>query len=295
MRILFIVLLLIGSFAAYTQSISVAGLCITGTATLNKVADVEGKVAYEGAGTVDGNAGVAISIFWMGAPDNLWVLAFDGQPYFSSNCDRPTPPSTTNPACTWTVVDPSCTGGTPLSITGTGTLPIQLSSFTATKAGSQVQLAWSTASETNNKGFDVQRSQDGSAWTSIGFVNGAGQSTQNRSYRFDDAAPLKGKNYYRLVQVDFDNRSTASHIAMVDISAKGFYTLQPAGNGQFRLQISSTQPVALQVVDMNGKKLLTKTAVQGMHLIDLTAYAQGIYLLQLYQDNVVTTEKLIKQ
>ena len=158
-----------------------------------------------------------------------------------------------------------------------------------------MQLAWSTASETNNRGFDVQRSQDGNTWTSIGFVNGAGQSTQNRSYQFDDIAPLQGKNYYRLVQVDFDNRSSASHIAMVDISAKGFYTLQQAGNGQYRLQINSTGPVAIQVVDLNGKKLFTKTVAQGVHSIDLGAYAQGVYLLQLNRDNVVTTEKLVKQ
>lgn len=296
MRIFFSFLLLFFlQSIAFSQSISVSGLCITGTVTLNKVADVGGKVAYEGTGTVDGNAGVAISIYWMGAPDNLWVLAFDGQPYFSSNCDRSTPPSTTNATCTWTLVSDPCTGGTPLSITGTGTLPIQLSSFTATKSGSRVQLAWSTASETNNKGFDVQRSQDGNTWTSIGFVNGAGQSTQNRSYQFDDIAPLKGKNYYRLVQVDFDNRSSASHIAMVDISAKGFYTLQQAGNGQYRLQINSTGPVAIQVVDLNGKKLFTKNVAQGVHSINLGAYAQGVYLLQLNKDNVVTTEKLIKQ
>jgi hypothetical protein len=296
MRILFsFLLLLFLQGIVIAQSISVSGLCITGTSTLNKVADENGKVTYEGTGTVAGFTGVGISIYWMGAPDNLWVLAFDGQPYFSSNCDRPTPPSTTNATCTWTLVGDPCTGGTPLSITGTGTLPIQLLSFTATKAGDQVQLAWTTASETNNKGFDVQRSPNGSNWTSIGFINGAGQSTQNRSYQFGDVAPLRGKNYYRLVQVDFDNRSSASHITMVDISAKGFYTLQQAGNGQYRLQISSTGPVAMQVVDMNGKKLLAKTVAQGVHSIDLGAYAQGVYLLQLNRDNVVTTEKLVKQ
>ncbi|MBB1287307.1 T9SS type A sorting domain-containing protein [Flavisolibacter sp. BT320] len=296
MRILFsLLLLLFLQGIVIAQSISVSGVCITGTSTLNRVADVDGKVAYEGTGTVSGSTGVSISIFWMGAPDNLWVLAFSGQPYFSSNCNRSIPPSTSNAACTWTVVDPSCTGGSPLSITGTGTLPIQLRSFTATKVGSQVQLAWSTASETNNKGFDVQRSQNGSDWVSIGFVNGAGQSTQNRNYQFEDFAPLQGKNYYRLVQVDFDNRSTASHIALVDISAARFYALQQAGNGQYRLQISSTRPVAMQVVDMNGKKLLAKTVAQGVHSIDLGAYAQGVYLLQLNRDNVVTTEKLVKQ
>ncbi|MDQ3278659.1 MAG: T9SS type A sorting domain-containing protein, partial [Bacteroidota bacterium] len=287
--------LLFVQYVVFAQSISVSGVCITGTSTLNKVADVDGKVAYEGTGTVAGSTGVQISIRWMGAPDNLWVLAFDGQPYFSSNCNQAIPPSTTNASCTWTVVDPACTGSTPLSIAGTGTLPIKLSSFTATKVGNQVQINWSTSSETNNRGFTVQRSKDGNTWTSIGFVNGAGQSTQTRNYRFDDAAPLNGKNYYRLLQVDVDNRSTASPTVMVDISAKGFYTLRQAGNGQYRLQIESAAPVDLQVVDLNGKKLFSKTAAQGVHQIDLGAYAKGVYLLQLNKENVVTTEKLIKQ
>lgn len=296
MRILFpFLLFLFGPVISYAQSIMVSGACITGTSTLNKVADENGKVAYEGTGTVAGLTNVAISIFWLGEPDNLWVLAYDGQPYYSSDCDRSTPPSTTNANCTWTAVETACSNPAPLVISGTGTLPIQLSSFTATKVGSQVQLAWSTSSETNNKGFDVQRSHDGSTWTSLGFVNGAGQSTQNRTYRFDDAAPRHGRNYYRLLQLDFDNRSSASTVAMVDVSAGGFYSLQPSGNGRYRLQIESVEPVLLHVADLNGKRLFTKTAAQGLHQIDLSAYAQGIYLLQLYKNNVVTTEKLIKQ
>ncbi|NTS39377.1 T9SS type A sorting domain-containing protein [Flavisolibacter sp. BT320] len=288
-------LLLLGTLTGSTQTITVSGACITGTSTLTKVADENGKVAYAGTGTVAGFPDIDISIYWMGEPDNLWVLAYDGQPYYSSDCDRSTPPSTTNPNCTWTAVEAACSNPAALVIAGAGTLPVRLGSFTATKVGNKVQLAWSTSAETNNKGFDVQRSADGNTWTSLGFVNGAGQSAQARSYRFDDAAPRNGKNYYRLQQVDFDGRSSTSSIVTVDIAANGFYTLQPAGNGQYRLQIHSSQTVALQVVDMSGKKLLSKTVAQGIHPIDMSAYAQGIYLLQLTKDNVVTTEKLIKQ
>jgi hypothetical protein len=287
-------LLLLLPCIAFAQTISVSGRCISGTSTLNKVADEAGRVAYQGTGTVDGNTGVSISIFWIGAPDNVWVLAFDGQPYFSNACNRSTPPSTSTAGCPWTALDGSCTG-TALSVVGTGTLPIQISSFIATKAGGQVQLSWTTASETNNKGFNVQRSQDGANWVTIGFVNGAGQSAQERAYRYTDAVPLKGKNYYRLLQVDFDNRSSASTVVVADIAGKLFYTLQHAGNGYYRLLIDAGETVALKVVDLNGKKLVEKTAAQGLQEIDLSSYANGVYLLQLQKDNRVLTEKLIKQ
>ena len=277
-----------------SQTISVAGQCIATTATLNKVADVNGKVAYQGTGTVDGNANVAISIYWL-TPENAWVLDFDGQPYFYSNCDRSTPPSTTNVSCSWIAVEgQACTGGTALSISGTGTLPVRLSSFTATKAGSQVYLRWITAMESNNKGFDIQRSRDGNQWSSIGFVNGAGSSSQDVHYTFTDALPLAGQNYYRLVQVDYDNRQTISPVVSVDVTMKGIYVLQQAGSGMYKILIVAEQPVELTLLDGNGKKLFRRSVARGLHPIDLTPYAQGVYLLQLQNKNLVHTEKLIK-
>lgn len=282
--------------AVFGQTIAVSGLCMTGTITLNKTADVAGKVAYEGTGTVAGTAGTPVSIFWMGAPDNIWVLAFDGQPYFQSPCDRSTPPSTTNATCSWSAVpDMVCTGGTALSIAGTGTLPVRLVSFTAAKSGRQVQLNWQTASETNNRGFAVQRSKNGSDWASIGFVAAGVNATAGQAYHFDDAAPLTGRNFYRLVQYDLDNRSTQSPVVSVDFSAKGFYTLQHPGNGRYELMIDTEEPVELTVVDLGGRKLFGKTAGQGVHAIDLGPYAKGIYLLQLKKNQQVLTEKLIKQ
>ena len=67
--------------------------CITGTITLNSIGDIDGKPAYENTGTVEGIAGVQVDVYWL-TPDNLWVLAFDGQPYFQNSCTSALPPST---------------------------------------------------------------------------------------------------------------------------------------------------------------------------------------------------------
>ena len=140
MRILCLLLLAaMLHLAATAQTVNISGQCITGTPILTKTADeVDGKPAYEGTGTVDGNENVAISIFWM-EDEHVWVLAFDGQPYYFSACDQPAPPGTSFPACTWEVVDgTSCTGGAALVINGSGTLPVRLISFTATPGGAGI-------------------------------------------------------------------------------------------------------------------------------------------------------------
>jgi hypothetical protein len=151
------------------QTVTVSGECMTGSINLTKEPDlVDGKVAYTGKGTVMGVPGVAIAVFWIGAPDNVWVLAFDGQPYFQNTCNFDLPPGTAAPACTWTEVTPgTCTGGTALSVTGTGTtLTVRFTCFTAQKSGAPVQLNWTTASEKDNKaGFVVTpvRTNNGAA------------------------------------------------------------------------------------------------------------------------------------
>ncbi|MEO6289280.1 MAG: hypothetical protein ABIO76_05140, partial [Ginsengibacter sp.] len=176
------------------QTVDVSGECMTGTITLDPIADIDGKSAYEGTGTVDGIPDIQINVFWMPAPDNLWVLAFSGQPYFQNTCDIAMPPETGGTTCVWTAVSgQTCTGGTPLVIGGTGTLDVKISGFTARKNNKEIELNWQTAGEINNKGFEIQRRTDGSNWTKIGFVNGSINSSIERNYQFTDIEPSSGK------------------------------------------------------------------------------------------------------
>lgn len=269
---------------------------MTGTINLTKEAAlVDGKVAYTGTGTVLGFANTAVSIYWIGAPDNVWVLAYDGQPYFFSSCNNNVPPATST--CSWTEVTPgTCTGTSALVITGTGTiLPVRFISFTAQKVGTTVQLTWKTAFESNNKGFEVQRSTDGIRWTSLGFVAAGGIPTAEQTYQFEDPAPRNGKNYYRLLQSDIDNHTTYSTIAVVEVAHSGYYTLRQSGNGSYLLNLDTEQPVKVTVLDPGGRTLFTRMAAPGLQHIDISAYAKGIYFLQLNNNSLRTTEKLIKR
>jgi hypothetical protein len=91
-------------------------------------------------------------------------------------------------------------------------LPVELSMF----RGEEQYLLWTTQSETQNKGWEVERSSDAKTWTNIGFVEGFGNSTQKLDYHFE----LKefGKYYYRLKQVDFDGHFEYSEITFLDNS-----------------------------------------------------------------------------
>ena len=93
-------------------------------------------------------------------------------------------------------------------------LPIELLSFDANKNQDEVLLNWVTANEINNDYFDIQRSDDGVNFTSIGTVKGAGSVQSESTYSFTDKVPNRN-NYYRLMQVDFDGKNYFSELRYV--------------------------------------------------------------------------------
>ncbi|RPI66867.1 MAG: T9SS C-terminal target domain-containing protein, partial [Ignavibacteriales bacterium] len=87
-------------------------------------------------------------------------------------------------------------------------VPVELNSFTSSVSGNNVNLSWSTASEINNAGFEIEKqsaaNQSGEKWERIGFVEGKGNSTEVNNYSFEDKNLLPGSYNYRIKQVDFD-------------------------------------------------------------------------------------------
>ena len=94
-------------------------------------------------------------------------------------------------------------------------LPVTLLNFTVTKQGDNAQLNWSTSSEENNKGFEIQRSTDQSNWTVLNFIAGAGNSQTEKDYQYLDQNLPAGTYYYRLRQVDYDGKSSFSKVVPV--------------------------------------------------------------------------------
>jgi hypothetical protein len=99
-----------------------------------------------------------------------------------------------------------------INISNSIPLPVELSMF----RGEEQYLLWTTQSETQNKGWEIERSSDAKTWSNIGFVEGFGNSSQKLDYHFE----LKefGKYYYRLKQIDFDGHFEYSEITFLDNS-----------------------------------------------------------------------------
>lgn len=162
-------------------------------------------------------------------------------------------------------------------------LPIELTSFTATKANAGVLLRWETASELNTLDFIVERSGDGRNWSSLAHVPAAGNSSILQKYSYVDAAPINGKNYYRLLQTDLNGGTTYSEIRTLkfSLSVSPLTVIgNPVVNGLLQIQFSGTvqQPAALY--DADGKLLLRMDLKPGLNNVDVSKCAKGIYWLR---------------
>ena len=96
-------------------------------------------------------------------------------------------------------------------------VPVELTSFTAKQSEGTVSLLWSTATELNNSGFEIQRKDFASDWRIIGFVSGNGTTTNTQNYSFTDRPENSGTYSYRLKQIDFDGTFAYSDVVEVEI------------------------------------------------------------------------------
>lgn len=162
-----------------------------------------------------------------------------------------------------------------------GTLPLSWQSFTALKQNEKVLLNWSTANEQNTRDFTVQHSTDGTNWYAIGTVAAAGNSSTERKYSFTHATPVKGNNFYRIMQTDIDNRKTYSVIRKL-LSGKPDASItvlgNPVTNDQLVLLVNEAQTISLLTTD--GKLVWQKQCTAGMQSLDVSSLPSGIYILK---------------
>jgi hypothetical protein len=162
-------------------------------------------------------------------------------------------------------------------------LPVTLTAFQATTAGSAVVLAWSTASEKNNHGFEVQRSADGQAFAPLAWVDGAGSSQSLRNYSYHDAAPLSAVSYYRLKQLDADGTASYSPVQTVRRIAPAVLAAYPNPTAdQTAIAWPATEAVATRWVLFNalGQQVGTEAlAAPTGFTLDLSSYQAGTYSL----------------
>ncbi len=189
----------------------------------------------------------------------------------------------------------------------TDIVPVEMLTFTASVRNSEVQLLWSTASELNNRGFEIERSfNDDNNFVTIGFVDGKGSSTEINYYSFNDNPQLSGVNqiYYRLKQVDFDGTFSYSNIVNVSYDVPAEFVLNQNYPNPFNpsTTISYFVPkesfVSIKVYDFLGREvttLVSETKSTGSYELsfDGSGLPSGTYFYTLIANNYSETKKMI--
>lgn len=162
-------------------------------------------------------------------------------------------------------------------------LPIELLSFNAKCNNGNVNIIWTTTSETNNDYFTIERSNDGINFEAIGKIDGADNSSHPINYSFDDVEPLTGTSYYRLKQTDFDGKYKYFNPVAVDCNNNNLSNINIFPNpntGNFIIR-GFKQDADLTIYNSLGETiLLTKiNSVNAQVEIDLSNQPCGIYFI----------------
>jgi len=166
-------------------------------------------------------------------------------------------------------------------------LPVSLSSFAGSIKDGIASLTWKTDNEINNKGFEIEKSFNGSDFSAIGFV-AAGENASN-TYSFSESKNLAANNYYRLKQVDKDGKYTRSSVILLQ-NKTNIQQLVLFGNvvkSQLNAQIEATKTGAssIAIVDMSGKvvKTIQKQLQKGTNQVsfNVSDLQAGNYQLQI--------------
>lgn len=174
----------------------------------------------------------------------------------------------------------------------TSPIPVELTSFTANSSNNGITLNWATATETNNKGFEILRKTEKSNWANIAFVDGKGTTTEVNNYSFTDKVAESGKYQYQLKQVDYDGSVNYSSIVEADFAPVFNYELvgnypnpfNPSTNIVFSLPVASQ--VNISVYNLIGQKvcdLTNQLYIAGKHEIKFNAdnLSAGIYIYKM--------------
>lgn len=186
------------------------------------------------------------------------------------------------------------------NVSGTS-LPVELTAFNGLVKNDMIELEWTTASETNNQGFEIEKSSDRSYWKKVGYLNGNGTTSQINKYKTVDRRPFFNANYYRLKQIDLDGTFEYSEVIMVAyIPRKGNVSVFPnpsKGRVSIQINIPSMEKTTIQVFDHLGRIVWASGNIEGesFFMEELELKSSGVYYVatqigkSIFHDPLVIT------
>jgi len=171
-------------------------------------------------------------------------------------------------------------------------VPVELTSFTANVVGTSVDLNWTTATELNNQGFEIERSENNVSFEKIAFVPGFGTTTETKSYSYKDQSVNSGNYYYRLMQIDYDGSFSYSDVVEVDVTLPTEFALaqnypnpfNPSTTIQFSLPVDAQ--VTISIYNLVGEKVaeaVNGNFTAGLNRVTFNAslLTSGVYFYRL--------------
>ena len=181
---------------------------------------------------------------------------------------------------------------------------MELTSFTAQVHNRQVILNWSTVTELNNNGFEIQRQYADNEFVTIGFVKGEGTTTNQKQYSYADRDLVDGKYSYRLKQIDFNGGYEYSNVIEIEVIAVDAFTLEQNYPNPFNpsttigYNLKEKTNVKLVLMNAIGEEidiLVNEEQETGPHNINFNASTlpSGIYFYRLQAGSFLETRKMI--
>lgn len=181
-------------------------------------------------------------------------------------------------------------------------LPVELLEFTAKCNDGSIIVNWQTASETNNKQFELERSYDGVDFKKIATVPGNGTSTTQNNYQFNDTPDDDILYYYRLKQVDFDGKANYYYvIASTEqscIKNKELQLFPNPANDLFYIQLPEVGNFSIEIINASGQLVYNKCEAFRNNLsysINTSNLAEGIYLVKTKYNEKSQVKKIMIQ
>src|SRR5690606_16395001 len=183
-------------------------------------------------------------------------------------------------------------------------VPVELTSFSASVTENNVNLNWSTATEVNNNGFEVERKLSNGNWNKIGFVAGFGTTSEAKSYSFTDKSVAVGFYSYRLKQVDFDGTFAYSNEVNVEVNPPLVFALEQNYPNPFnpstmiKYSIHQEGFVNLSVYNLLGEKvatLINNNQKAGRYEVnfDASRFASGVYFYSIEAGSYKSVKKML--
>jgi len=175
-------------------------------------------------------------------------------------------------------------------------LPVKLVGFSAVEGNGVNVLSWETVTETNNKGFYIQRQTSNGGWSEIGFVAANGHAS---AYSFKDNFTLT-TSFYRLLQVDLDGKESISQVVSVIKNKNYKLTISPNPTTD-KVHITlpannnSTNHAEVGVYDFSGKQVLSKQVTNNSVDLDFSTFAKGTYIVKVVTNDNLYCEKVVRK